>query len=237
MARTVRRNVKFSETDENGELSFGKIVDFIQDCSSYDSECLGLGVEHQKETDKAWILSSWYIRINGKIKHKDEVEVSTWASSFSKIAGIRNYTIKCVGDEYNLVEAKANWIMFDMNKQSIARIVQEDIEKYKLEPPLDMPEVSRRIKLGESYERKEGIKVQKYHLDINRHMNNAWYIKLAEEFIDNRENINVIRAEYKNSAKYNEIIIPFVCREEDRYVIELRKENNGIYAVIEFRNA
>lgn len=237
MAGTVRRNVKFSEIDENGELSFGKIVDYIQDCSSYESECLGLGVEHQNETGRAWILSSWYIRINGKIKHKDEVEVSTWASSFTKITGCRNYTIKFVGEDYNLVEAKANWVMFDMKKQSIARIAPEDIEKYELEPPLDMPELPRRIKSGETYERKEGIKVQKYHLDINRHMNNAWYIKLAEEFIDNKEKINVIRAEYKNSAKYNELIIPFVCREEDRYVIELRNENNDIYAVIEFRNA
>lgn len=237
MICSIRRNVRFSEIDENGELSFGKIVDYIQDCSSYDSECLGLGVEHQEKTKRAWILSSWYIRINGKIKNKDEVEVSTWASGFTRIAGDRNYTIRYPGQKDNLVEAKAVWVMFDMDKQSMTRIVPEDIEKYQLEPPLDIPELPRRIKSGENYERKECIRVQKYHLDTNRHMNNAWYIKLAEEFIDSREDINVIRTEYKSSAKYNDLIIPFVCKEDDRYVIELRNENDGIYAIVEFRNA
>lgn len=234
MKTTCERKVNFSEIDENGELSFGKMVDFIQDCSSFESEKLGNGVEHQMKTNRAWILSSWYIRVQGTIQYKDEVTVSTWACGFNKITGERNYTIKYPDSENNVVEALAHWVMYDMEKETLTKLSQEDISSYEIEPPLDLPKVPRRIKAGEHYVRKEDIRVLKCHLDINRHMNNAWYVKLAEEFIDNKENINVIRVEYKRSAKHNDIMIPFVCKEDNRYVIELRNENDEIFAIVEF---
>lgn len=236
MKSSFKRNVRFSEVDEYGELSLGKIVDYLQDCSNYDAECLGDGVERQMESGRAWVLSSWYIKINGKIRNKDVVQVSTWAYSFNKIAGERNYTIKFENEDNNVVEAMAVWVMFDINSQSLSRLTQADVERYELEPKLDMPKVTKKIIVGDNYEKRQPFRVHRYHLDINFHMNNAWYVKLAEEFIDksHKENVRTIRVEYKKSAKYNDVIIPYVCENDDRCVIELRSEENNIFAIVEF---
>lgn len=234
MKSKLVRSVRFSEIDDNGELLFGKIIDFLQDCSSFESEELGNGVDYQMKNHRAWVLSSWYIRVNQKPRYNDEVEVSTWACGFNKVSGFRNYAIRYPDSDENIVEALANWVMFDMDTQSLTRLVPEDIENYEVSSPLNLPKVPRRIKPGEDYVEQESFRVMKCHLDINRHMNNAWYVKLAEEYIDLKDKITVIRVDYKKSAKHGDIIIPFVCKEDLRYVIELRSENGDVFATVEF---
>lgn len=68
MRTDFKSRVRFSEVDADCKLSFGKIIDYLQDCSNLQSEMLGVGVEHQEETNKAWILSSWQVEVKGEIK-------------------------------------------------------------------------------------------------------------------------------------------------------------------------
>ena len=51
MRTDFKSRVRFSEVDADCKLSFGKIIDYLQDCSNLQSEMLGVGVEHQEETN------------------------------------------------------------------------------------------------------------------------------------------------------------------------------------------
>ena len=45
MKYTFSSKVRYSEVDENGELSLGSLVNYFQDVSTFQSEHLGLGID------------------------------------------------------------------------------------------------------------------------------------------------------------------------------------------------
>ena len=49
------------EVDSAGKLSLESLLDYFQDCSTFQSEDLNIGVEYLKERNMAWILSAWQI--------------------------------------------------------------------------------------------------------------------------------------------------------------------------------
>lgn len=236
MITTIKDNIRFTEIGQDKKVSIGKIIDRMQDCSNYQSELLGLGMDNQLKTKKAWILSSWNIRINRRPDHGREVLTSTWPTSFSKCFGRRNYTIAYSEEPENyIVEAEAVWVLYDIEKQMLARISEKDMEKYECDKALNLECPSRKIKKAFEYEKKDGWKVEKYHLDINNHMNNAWYIKLSTELLENEDCVKNVRIEYKKSAVLGDFIYPYVCYDKDRCVVELRSEKDEVFSIAEFQ--
>lgn len=235
MRTDFKSRVRFSEVDADCKLSFGKIIDYLQDCSNLQSEMLGVGVEHQEETNKAWILSSWQVEVKGEIKNGYNIEVATWPYSFNRACGKRNYTIAMADSPKDyIIEADSVWVLLNIDTGMLTKVEDSDTEKYELEEPLDMNYSKKKIAKTSEYERKDEHIVYNYHLDINRHMNNAWYVKIAEEYIEDKSKIKSFRVEYKKSAKLGNKVIPFVAYENGRYVIELRNEENEVYAITEF---
>lgn len=41
---TFDSRVRYSETDENGNLSLESLIDYMQDCTNFQSEDLGVGL-------------------------------------------------------------------------------------------------------------------------------------------------------------------------------------------------
>ncbi len=48
--------VRYSECDEHGNLSIVGLVNYLQDCSTFQCEELGLGLEHMRDIKIAWLL-------------------------------------------------------------------------------------------------------------------------------------------------------------------------------------
>lgn len=235
MKSSITSRVRFSQLDPNEKLPLGAIVDYLQDCSNDQSESLGVGVDYQRKTGRAWILMSWQINITENIYNNEEIIVTTWPYMFNNACGHRNFTIAKASDpERNIIEADSVWIIFNTNKNCLSRISQEDIQKYECEEKLPMPFIKKKIIRAAEYEQKPSFPVRYFQLDINHHMNNAWYVKMAEEYIPKDQFIKSIRIEYKKSAKYGDIVVPFVKYEEERYLVELRNTENELYAIVEF---
>ena len=58
---TFDSRIRYSEIDRSGRLSIPAVVDYFQDCSAFQSEELGVGVEYLANKKRAWILNSWQI--------------------------------------------------------------------------------------------------------------------------------------------------------------------------------
>lgn len=235
MKTSMTRNIKFSETDDTSVLRIGKVIDFLQDCSNYQSELIGAGIEYQNSRNRAWILSSWQIEIRGQFRYGDDVIVSTWAYDFKGACGRRNFSIaSAASPEENIILADSVWALFDTGKGMLTRVMEDDVKPYGCEAKLDMDYTRKKILRAQTYEEKEHFVVRKYQLDLNNHMNNAWYVKVAEEFIEDEKLVNSVRVEYRKSAKYSDILIPFVAKEEKRLVVELRSTEGELYAIVQF---
>lgn len=55
--------VRYSETDEDGDMKVVAMVNYLQDCSTFHSTDVGLTVERLRALQRAWLLSYWDIYI------------------------------------------------------------------------------------------------------------------------------------------------------------------------------
>ena len=235
MSYSFENKVRFSETADREKLSVGNIIDYMQDCTNYHSESLGLGIGYQIRTGRAWILNSWQIRLNGDIRLGDTVRTTTWPCGFDKVFGYRNFTMANTANPGDfLVEAESTWIIMDVETGRIAKIEQGDTERYVCEPSLSGDLKKKKILPGTEYAEQTACMVRRYQLDINGHMNNSWYVKIAEEYVPQDRAVTFVRVEYKKAARLGDVIIPFVYNDDFHCLAELRDRDGNIYAVAEF---
>lgn len=229
---TIDARVRYSEVDHTGTITLPGIINYYQDCSTFQSEDIGLGAENLKARKKAWILSYWQVIIDRYPKLGEEITVGTFATKFKGLFGDRNFVMK--DSEGNRIAcANSIWVFMDMEKGRPARPGNEDIEPYGTEEPLDMPYEGRKISLPETLKALEPFPVRKYHIDMNEHVNNCQYVQMAMEFLPKDKKIHQLRVDYKKSAVLGDIIYPKIAEEEERTVVELCDEAGQAFAVLE----
>jgi len=164
----------------------------------------------------------------------EAVSVHTWATNFKGMLGERNF---CMRDQAGGRIACANsvWVYMDLEKGRPTRPPEEEISRYGTGEPLDMGQVSRKIMLPDRMEAKAPFAVKRYHIDTNEHVNNCQYVQMAMELMEDETVVHHLRAEYKKSAVYGDMIIPRAGSDAGRTVIELCGRDGSPYAVVEFR--
>ena len=75
--------VRYSETGENGLLTLPGILNYFQDCSTFQSEEVGLGLKVLKEWKRFWVLSAWQVIVERYPVVIRENSPSYWHSIFT----------------------------------------------------------------------------------------------------------------------------------------------------------
>lgn len=166
--------IRYSEVDQNQELSVTGIINYLQDCSTFQSEDLNLGITYLQEHHRAWWLSSWQIVIERYPRLGEEIVVSTWPYDFKGIYGYRNFTI-C--DKREIIWLRPIPSGFSLiQKQDVRfalrRVISEAMEAGR-KSGWEMDYAPRRILIPENAVKMPVITVLPHHIDTNRHVNNA----------------------------------------------------------------
>lgn len=230
---TFTSRVRYSETDSSERLTLPAITDYFQDCGTFQSEELGLGVKYLQQSHMAWVLSAWQIVIGEYPKLCDEITIGTFPYGFKGFLGYRNYVMDRA-DGRRMAHAKAVWTLLHTDTMKPARATEEMLKRYVLSERLPMEYAPRKIAGAVSGSWEEGFAVKRHHLDSNHHVNNAQYIKMAFQYIPEGEKIVQMRAEYKRQALLGDLILPNIAREDKRYIISLCGSDREPYAVTEF---
>ena len=88
---SFKSRVRYSEVGEDKKLTLNGIINYFQDCSTFQSEDIGYGVERFQTEGKAGVLSYWQVVVERYPKIGERVKVSTWATSFKGILAERNF--------------------------------------------------------------------------------------------------------------------------------------------------
>ncbi len=232
---TIDGRIRLSETDHKGKATLPAIVNYFQDCSAFQSEDIGLGVEYLETHKKAWVLNAWQIVVEEYPHLGTKIRTGTWASGFEGLYGTRNF-LMCDESGKKLAYANSIWVFMDLRKGRPARPAEEDIAPYGVEAPLEMEYAPRKIPLPEEYGscRKE-ITVAGSDIDTNEHMNNCIYIRIALDVLPQDTAFHQVRVEYRRSAVLGDVIVPWVMEEEDRILIRLCDNEKKLFAIVEFQ--
>lgn len=229
---TFDSRIRYSETDETGALSLLGVINYLQDCSTFQSEDIGLGVEYLEEKKRAWLLSSWRIVIDRYPVLGERIKIGTWATSSKGIYGYRDFVIMDQDGNY-LVRAESIWFFCDTEKMVPVRVMPEDVAAYGNEEALDLGKAPRKILIPEEYEEGIPVTIATHHLDTNHHVNNAQYVDIAREAVPCTKMVKGIRADYKKAAVLGEILVPRVTKTgEEEWTVVLADEAGEIRAVV-----
>ncbi|MDE6906996.1 MAG: acyl-[acyl-carrier-protein] thioesterase [Lachnospiraceae bacterium] len=225
--------VRYSEVDVKQNLTLNGVINYFQDCSTFQSEELGLGIEYLKESHRAWLLSAWQIMIERLPKFGERITVQTWASGFKAFYGDRNFML--LDERGNrIVSANSLWIFIDTETGRPVKPDEEQLRKYGTEEKLELCRTSRKIVLPEEMEERGKFSVLRHQIDTNHHVNNGQYVQMAEEFLPEGFQIRQMRAEYKKAAMLHDVIVPMACHQDGVCTVALCDKEKRPYASVEF---
>lgn len=225
--------VRFSEVGEDKRLTLEGIVNYFQDCSTFQSEDLGNGVEVLEALHRVWVLSSWQIVVREYPKLGEKITTGTWPYDFKRFLGSRNF-IMYGEDGRVLAYANSLWTYLNSQNGRPVRIDEEVARLYTIEPKYDMEYAERKIALPVEMSTEASFPVDVHHLDTNHHVNNGQYVKMAGLYLPKDFEIAQMRAEYKKSALLGDMIYPQVHYEEQKTVVSLNDEAGNAFAIVEF---
>lgn len=227
--------VRYSEVNSEKQLTLPSLLDYLQDCCTFQSEDLGIGVDYLLKEQVAWILSSWEIEILKYPVMGETIRVSTWPYHFKGFYGYRNFQIENSRGE-TLARANSVWVFMDTARMRPARISEKVVAVYEKElgEPLAGNWGERKLAVPEDREKREPVQVARFHIDTNHHMNNGKYVQVAEEFLPEEFEVAGLRVEYKKSAVLGDMLYPAVTNEGDKTTVVLSDDADTPYAVVQF---
>lgn len=225
--------IRYSETDCEGKLSMASLLNYFQDCSTFQSEESGVGVKYLEEKHLVWVLSSWQIIVNRYPNLCEEVRIGTFPYDFKGFLGYRNFLMQTAGGEI-LAMANSMWSLIDLDTGKPAAPSKEMVAKYPMEERLSMDYAPRKIVIPEGGTQQDLIVVKKHHLDTNHHVNNGQFVDIAMEFLPENFVIGQLRAEYKKQAFLDDVFYPYVALNNDKCVVNLANEDGKTYVSVEF---
>lgn len=232
---TFNSRARFTEINHyKGTMDPSTIIDYFQDCSTFQSEDMNLGLSFLEKKKRVWFLTSWQLQIKEPVRLGDYITIGTWPYNFKDFFGYRNFIMK---DKDNKVLSVADsiWVYMDSEKRYPVK-VPDDNAGYELEPPYPMEHMDRKIRIPKNLSSHPSFPVIKSNIDSYNHVNNGQYIKMAEEFLPEDFMVSSMRVEYKNQAFLGDIIYPRVHASDNTYCVVLDNANGKPYAVVEFTN-
>lgn len=230
---TFESRVRYSEVDSEGKLTMASLINYFQDCSTFQSEDLGLGVSYLKETHLVWVLCFWQIVVERYPGLGEKVVIGTQPYDLKGFLGYRNFAML---DEQGNYIAKANslWSLLNTETGKPTAVPEVMVERYARAPKLEMDYCSRKIAAAGEGVAQEALTVKKHHLDTNHHVNNQQFLDIAMDFLPEGFEIGEVRAEYKKQAFLHDVLLPYVAEEDGRVVVRLTDESGSPYVIAEF---
>lgn len=228
--------VRYSELNHRKELlDCSSIINYFQDCSTFQSEDLNRGLAYLQSANRVWLLNSWQLEILKPARLGDNILVGTWAYDFKGFYGYRNFIMKNDADEV-LAVANSIWIYMDTISGRPTRIPKDYVTTsgYGFEAAYPMEYAERKIDFPETYEALDPFLVTKANIDSYNHVNNGQYVKLAEEYLPDNFIVQHMRVEYRAQATLGKVIIPLLAIHNNYYTISLADELHNPYAIVEF---
>lgn len=238
---TFNSRIRYSEVDKHARLTLESLIDYFQDCSTFQTQDGPASMEYLREKGLVWVLSSWQIEVFRYPALCEEVTIGTVPHELKGFFGIRNFFMDTKDGE-RLAVANSVWTLVDIQKGVPARITPEIVEAYPVEEKLEMDYAGRKIVIPKDAELlpAEEITVRRHHLDTNNHVNNGQYVRMALDALPGSTlDVKSMRAEYRKQALLGDILYPEVMKvsNDDKliYTINLKDGQGSSVCIVELK--
>ncbi len=226
--------IRYSELNKDKLLGVDSLLDYFQDCSTFQSEEIGRGMEYLEGRNLAWLMNYWQVVFNRFPTLGENVTIGTWPYAFDRLFGYRNYLMLGEGGDV-LACANTVWFLMDMVKQHPVRTDEKILAAYPMEDKYTMDYAPRKINVPGDMPLVDTFTVKPGHLDTNQHVNNVSYIRMALDYLPDDFTPWQLRASYQNSALLGDAVSVRTKSTDEGYYILLCDKEGAPYTTVEFK--
>ena len=231
-----QKRVTYSDIDGNKKVPMDQLLNFFQDCSTFHSEELKIGMDYLQQRKRVWIMTAWQVELTRYPEFGETLIIGTWPYDFKGMYGYRNFDIV---DQYGQRIAKVNslWVNYDLAQHCPTKIEECDRASYVTEPKLEMDYAPRKIKVSGEYQEGTPILIQYHHLDSNGHVNNAKYPQIALDAVQAIQGYCYplqMRVDYRKETKLGETVIPRIYLNDECVQVEIVDSEGTTHVIVEF---
>jgi acyl-CoA thioester hydrolase len=179
---TCDLRVRTYECDMLGHVNNAVYQQYLQEAAIAATAAVGYDAAWYAARGTAWVVRQMSLEYVRPARAGDELRVTTWISTFSRIRAQREYEIHRVGDGHELVvRASASWIYFDLSTGRPRAIPAEMIEPFDPSGAPNMRDYELPTEPMHCAEYEWRHRVAWHEIDTNRHVNNAIYLSWVED--------------------------------------------------------
>jgi acyl-CoA thioester hydrolase len=176
--------IRHYECDAFGHLNNANYVRYMQEIAFDASAAAGYDSDAYNALGRYWLIRETDIEYLKPTRYGDTLEITTWVEDFHRVRSRRAYEIRNRGNNEPVANASTDWVFLETNTNRPVKIPTEIKEAFFPEGPPDF--FPSRDKFPNPPPAPAGkftmrISVAWPDLDPVQHVNNANYLKFAEE--------------------------------------------------------
>jgi len=212
---------------------------YLEEIACSHSATCGFGANDIETKRKAWLLMDWKLKVYDRPIYEEKIRILTWARTISQNSffSYRDFEVYC-GEELVAI-ATSRWVLFDFDKKRITKLSEDIYGPYNSENDyvFDTEEIE---KSKEPLEKNMALlyEVRRSNIDINKHMHNLDYLKLAYEVLPENiffgEELKNVKIMYKHQILLNQKIKCYYSNEKEKHIITVKSEDDKVlHSIIE----
>ena len=214
------------------------ILSYLEDTAVAHSDTLGYGVKDTKTKHRAWLLMDWLLEIQSRPKFGEMVYVKTWTNKIHKATfHILRYFELYDKNENIIATASSKWVFFDNENNKIVKLEPAFMNLYTTDDSeVDVKGDLLKLREPEIYYDVYQYTIKRADIDLNNHLHNLNYLKLAYEALPEEiyfgEEFNNVRIMYKHEIKLYDIVKCLYSEENGKHIITIKSEDETILHAI-----
>ena len=227
------------DVGKNNKITNLAYLKYLEEIACSHSATCGFGVNDIETKKKAWLLMDWKLKVIERPIYEKRLNIKTWARTISNNSffSYRDFEVFC--DDELVAIATSKWVLYDFELNRITKLTNEIYGQYNPENVhVFKNEDIDRIKEPINTNFEFNYMVRRSDIDINRHMHNLNYLKLAYEVLPENiyfgEELNNVRIMYKHQILLGENIGCYYSREKEKNIIVLKSvDNKVVHSIIQ----
>lgn len=231
----MERTVFCSHLGGDGALRNSMLIDYLQDTSSRHLETHPVLADFFEKEDCVMFLVSRQVDIRRRPVYGEKLRIMTRTYELNRMYGYRN-TVIYGEDGEACVYSSAGGAFMNTQTLKPMRVPAELIDRVRMYERMDKMEyLPRKIALPDIQpELTSQVMIRKCDIDMNEHVNNARYLDIADEYVENCSSVKRLRIEYKQPVKKDDAITAAVYRSENSSIIVLENASGKQCCVLEY---
>ncbi len=225
----IQREVAHSEVDADLKARYASILTYMQDCSFVHLLSQDMLLPHMEEHGVGMFLTNRQFNLYKIPVFRQKLVIRTWVYELNRFLGYRNTLVYDRDTMEVLAASYAGGAFVNMHTGLPTQMPEEPIKKVLIEDKFDgMKYLPRKVRIPDiPGEEKAPIPVYRSYTDSYRHTNNAQYIRMIMDCLDEEYYPEVLRAEYRVPSREGDVLYPTIYRCDENKINAVMRNQKG----------